>query len=55
MRINGSYASFKNFLGSLEENIRLMDLRVVNFAPASTSISGNMFDFDITLTTYYYP
>lgn len=52
--LTGSYQSFKSFLGALEYNIRLADLRSVDFSVQQGLVTGvSTFNFSITLDVYY--
>ncbi|MDD2807449.1 MAG: hypothetical protein PHW95_02950 [Patescibacteria group bacterium] len=42
---NGSYSEIKNFLASLEDNIRLFDVSAVYFSPGSPNYSVSMFTY----------
>jgi Tfp pilus assembly protein PilO len=46
---SGTYPAFKNFLTTLESNLRIIDVNSLNL---SSSDSGNM-TFDLKFTTYY--
>lgn len=52
LRLIGDYPSFENFLKTLEENMRLMDIVSINF---STQLGeGFQFlNFDLNIKTYY--
>jgi len=52
LRLVGSYEAFKTFLNSVEENIRLIDIKSVDFSPESKE-EAKLFGFEITLTTYH--
>jgi hypothetical protein len=52
----GSYENFKAFLGALETNIRLFDVKQVTFQPGGVTGKGSVpdvFNYSITATTYY--
>ena len=51
--LSGSYLGFKNFLKIVEENIRLMNIRTINFMPKS-GVQTSDFDFEVVLEAYYY-
>lgn len=46
----GTYDSFKNFLKSLEKNLRLVDMDNINFSVTGTA---DLFSFNLKLKTYY--
>ena len=48
----GGYQSFKDFLAQLETNDRLMDLMKLTI---KTTANKNLYDYDITVDTYYQP
>ncbi len=50
LSVSGSYKSFKSFLEALELNIRLMDIKSINFKAQG---EGAGFTFDILLEVYY--
>lgn len=50
LSVSGSYKSFKSFLEALELNIRLMDIKSINFKAQK---EGAGFTFDINLQVYY--
>ncbi len=53
LELNGTYSALKGFLKIVEENIRLMNIRTINFMPKSgTQVSD--FDFEVVLEVYYY-
>lgn len=51
LSVSGTYQSFKSFLRALELNIRLMDIKSINFSPSEDG--GLMFNFNIKLKVYY--
>ena len=51
-RVAGAYEDFKSFLGNLETNIRIFDLRSITVAP-SDDADRNNYEFDIGATAYY--
>lgn len=64
LSLSGTYQAFKNFLVSLEKNIRLMDVQSVSFSsPEKVVASGligpigsqivNELEFSVNLNTYY--
>lgn len=56
LKLTTSYESFKNFLKTIENNLRLVDIDSISFssqAKDNTKEGGNTFDFDIMLKTYY--
>lgn len=44
---SGDYFALKNFLADAEKNLRLMDVKAINFEPASKA-------FNLSLNVYYY-
>ncbi len=54
LRVTGTYASFENFLKTLESNVRIMDIQGIDFASRESKEEGNLFlNFDVELETYY--
>jgi len=51
LKLIGDYAGFKNFLKTVENNIRLMDIISLNFSAESGGLG--LFRFDVSLKTYY--
>lgn len=49
----GDYSALKKFLQAIEENMRLIDVDSISFS-GKTQGSSSLFDFNITLRTYYY-
>lgn len=52
----GTYENFINFLTALQTNMRLFDVKQFSFSPAGAtgkSSSPDLFNFDLTVTTYY--
>lgn len=50
LQISGSYVSFKKFLASVEQNLRLIDVEEITF---SASGKAELLDFSIKAKTYY--
>ena len=58
---SGSYENFKNFLSEIETNIRIFDVETVSLQPAAVTASAalraasssDMFNYMITVATYY--
>lgn len=50
LNVTGPYESFKEFLGDLEKNLRLIDMLETSFI---TPPQGRNFDFNLRLKTYY--
>ncbi len=48
----GSYESFKQFLRTIEHNLRIMDVTSVKMQPVSRA-SSNFYFFNVTLSAYY--
>jgi len=53
MSFVGSYNSFKNFLSSVYQNSRLIDVESISFSSPKEE-GGNLFTFELTLQTYAY-
>jgi len=55
LNISGQYEAFKNFLKTIENNIRLMDIQVFSFSLESSEALETVpiFTFNLTLNTYY--
>lgn len=51
-KLIGDYLAFKNFLKTVEENMRLMDIISISFSLASGE-GVQIFNFDLNLKTYY--
>lgn len=49
--LTGSYSSFKNFLSSLYQNSRLIEVKLISFS-SPTEEESNLFTFELTLETY---
>jgi len=52
LKLVSDYPSFENFLKTLEENMRLMDIVSIDFSSQSEE-AFQTFDFDLNLKTYY--
>lgn len=52
MKIFGSYEAFKNFIGSLETNVRVMDVNTLKVEHAGRP-DQNLFTYNLTVDTYY--
>lgn len=52
VRLAGSYADFKQFLRSLETNVRMFDVRTLNVDPVGKA-NQDTYTFDLTVATYY--
>ena len=58
LKLSGPYSGFKNFLQSLETNIRIMDMQSLKIDPAQSSAqsragSQDYFNFTLSVITYY--
>ena len=53
LEVSGSYGSFKNFLHSLEKNVRAMNIKSISFH--SDKDMGDVFDFKLVIEAYYKP
>jgi len=51
IKVTGSYDTFKNFLFSLENNLRLIDVSSINFATKGEV--SDIFDFSLSGNVYY--
>lgn len=51
-RVSGTYENFKRFLGGIETNARLFDVRSVVFEPAGRS-NQNAYVYELTIAAYY--
>jgi Tfp pilus assembly protein PilO len=59
----GSYEGFKNFIQELESNIRIFDVQTLSLqavnppsaSGAKTAASRDMFNYSLTVATYYQP
>lgn len=60
MSLRGGYISFKNFLASVEKNLRVADVAVVDFAAESSSKGAEVkeeiktYSYNIELKTYFF-
>ena len=52
IKMSGDYLGFKNFLQAVEENMRLMDIESITFAPKEIGGAGG-FEFNVILQAYY--
>lgn len=52
VKMTGTYEDFKSFLGNMETNIRIFDVKKINMQPAGKS-NQNIYAFDLTIATYY--
>jgi Tfp pilus assembly protein PilO len=50
LNLSGSYEAFKNFMRTIETNIRIMDVEQFDIAPSKTREADQ---FSVTLNTYY--
>lgn len=53
LSLSGSYESLKSFLEALEYNIRLADIKSINFSSEKGLEGGSIFTFGINLEVYY--
>ncbi len=56
LNIAGSYDAFKNYLNALENSVRLMDIKSVNFVASnrdSFSTDLGIFEFNLGINVYY--
>jgi len=51
--LNGSYDGLKGYLESLGNNIRLMDVRVIDFKREEESLGFSIFKFTLGVIVYY--
>ena len=52
VRLAGTYASIRAFLGNIETNIRIMNIRTMNISPVGNA-NQDFYNFDITFSAYY--
>jgi|YelNatPaOPRAMG01_1025707.scaffolds.fasta_scaffold07553_7 hypothetical protein len=58
LNLVGTYEAFKTWLEAIETNIRLMDITNINFSgvlSSEKSTTTNIFNYRVTLNTYYQP
>lgn len=53
LKTNGSYESFKNFLKSIENNLRILDVDSIKLGANRREDNPNFFSFEIRLRAYY--
>jgi len=51
--IGGSYQSFKSFLKALEYNVRIMDIKSIDFSIEESEEKGWDFTFNLEIEVYY--
>jgi len=51
LKVNASYNDFKNFVRDLEQSLRIVDVKSLNFAP-KTGVDEKI-DFNLTINTYW--
>jgi Tfp pilus assembly protein PilO len=51
VRLAGSYASIKSFLSSIENNLRVMDVKTFSMSPVDPT--RDSYTADVAITTYY--
>ncbi len=51
VRLAGSYASIKSFLSSIENNLRVMDVKTFSMSPIDPT--RDSYTADVAITTYY--
>ncbi len=52
LSLNGSQNSLKAFLGSIESNLRIMDVSAISFNEPDASVTSGQ-DFSLSLSAYY--
>ncbi len=52
-QLAGTYEGLKKFLGNLESNVRIFDLESLSFAASGDQGSRNVYNFSVTVVTYY--
>ena len=52
LKLFGPYSSFKSFLGDMEKNVRIMDLKTLKIEQAGKS-NNDVFFFTLGVDTYY--
>jgi Tfp pilus assembly protein PilO len=58
LNLVGTYEAFKTWLEAIETNVRLMDITNINFSgvlSSEKSTTTNIFNYRVTLNTYYQP
>ncbi len=56
LTVSGSYQAFKGYLSDLEKNIRVMDVKSINFGQegeANESLNLEIFKYELALDVYY--
>ena len=53
MSLNGSYSSLKNFLASVEKNLRIIDIESIDFGASEGEGASDIFEYSIQGVTYY--
>ncbi|MDO8504320.1 MAG: hypothetical protein Q7S36_00505 [Candidatus Liptonbacteria bacterium] len=51
-RLAGAYEDFKNFIGNMETNIRVYEVKSISIDPQA-KVSQNFYGFDVSATTYF--
>lgn len=51
--VSGSYSAFKNFLSTIYKNAKLIEVNSISFSSSEERIG--LFDFNLTLSTHFYP
>jgi len=52
MELAGSYEDFKRFLGNVETNIRIFDVKAISFQPVGKP-TQNLYSYTLTVAAYY--
>ena len=52
IQMSGTYEDFKRFLGNLERNIRIFDVRNISVQPIGRP-DQNLFQYQVSVATYY--
>lgn len=59
LQLTGPYEAFKGYLGAIEKNVRLIDVRSISFSAGGTEekggllLSSGIFDFNLEMDVYY--
>ena len=53
VRFTGNYADYKNFLRSLENNVRIFNIQTLSVAPVDSKLFQDPYNFETAVVTYY--
>lgn len=51
--VRGTYSAFKNYLASIEDNVRLLDISNVSFSGVAKDSTSDVMKFSIRMQTYF--